>query len=121
VKALLEKIESIMEENNPELEVGGIIATRFDGRKVINRQVVQSLRENFGMLLLNTMIRENIVLAESPSAGKDIFTYRPRSHGAEDYLNLALEIMGQITAAESPITVERGGVITLHEPAQIAS
>lgn len=121
LESLLERVESIMDNGNPDLHVGGIIATRFDGRKVINRKVVQDLRERFGMLLLNTMIRENIVLAESPSVGKDIFTYRPRSNGAADYLNLALEIMGQITADESPITVERGGVITRHEQAQFAS
>ena len=58
------------------------------------------------------MIRENIVLAEAPSYGKDIFTYRPRSYGAQDYLNLCLEIMDGNRDADANFTVERGRVIT---------
>jgi chromosome partitioning protein len=93
------------------LTIGGLIATRYDGRKVLNRNVVQTLKERFGALLLDTMIRENIVLAESPRFRKDIFSYRPRSFGAEDYLNLTLEIMGRIAKANTLFSVERG-VIT---------
>jgi chromosome partitioning protein len=93
---LLSKIESVTEALNPDLEVGGLIATRFDGRKLLSRMVVQTLRERFGALLLDTMIRDNIVLAESPSVGKDIFSYRPRSFGSEDYMNLSVEVMDRI-------------------------
>jgi len=108
---LLTKIETVMGEMNLDLTIGGLIATRFDGRKVLNRNVVQALRERFGALLLDTMIRENIVLAESPRFGSDIFSYRPRSFGAEDYLNLTLEIMGRVAKANTLFSVERG-VIT---------
>jgi len=118
---LLGLVESIMAQHNPDLEIGGLIATRYDSRKVINRSVVESLQERFGVLLLGTRIRENIVLAESPSVGKDIFTYRPRSHGAQDYLNLCLEIVGQGIRSEELFTVERGGAITRHAEARVAS
>ena len=67
------------------------------------------------------MIRENIALAESPSVGQDIFTYRARSHGAEDYLNLCLEILGRASATEGLFTVERRGAITMHTGARVAS
>jgi len=40
------------------------------------------------------------VLAESPSVGKDVFSYRPRSFGAEDYLRLAEEMMDRMTSPE---------------------
>jgi len=118
---LFKAIEGIMDRGNPELEIGGIFATRFDGRKVINRGVVESLRERYGMLLMQTVIRENIALAESPGAGKDIFSYRPRSNGAEDYLNLSLEIMDQARTASTHLTVERGGNVTRHPRATMAS
>ncbi|UCH84158.1 MAG: ParA family protein [Candidatus Latescibacterota bacterium] len=78
---------------NPNLELSGIIATRFDGRKILNRRVVSEVRQRFGSLLFDTVIRENIALAEAPSCGLDIFSYRSRSHGAEDYLNLCEEII----------------------------
>jgi chromosome partitioning protein len=94
---LLTRVESVTTRFNPDLEVGGLIATRFDGRKVLSRTIVQTMRERFGALLLDTMIRDNIVLAESPQYGKDIFSYRPRSFGAEDYLRLAEEVMDRLT------------------------
>jgi len=111
---LVRHIESVMTELNDELVIGGLIATRFDGRKVLNRTVLENLRENYGALMMDTVIRENIALAESPRFGKDIFSYRPRSNGMEDYLNLSLEIMGRIDSAESLFTVRRG-VITRKE------
>ena len=113
-------IESVQVSLNPGLEIGGLIATRFDGRKVLNRTVVERMKEQFGALLLETMIRENIVLAEAPSFGKDIFTYRPRSYGAKDYLNLCFEIMGRNTTADSLFTVERGGMV-FHRPDTMAA
>ena len=111
LEQLIRRIEDVMVNLNNELVIGGLIATRFDGRKVLSRNVLESLREHYGALLLNTIIRENIVLAESPRFGKDIFSFRPRSNGAQDYLNLALEIMGRAAAAENLFSVERG-VIT---------
>jgi len=103
---LMTRIESVMDQLNPDLEIGGLIATRFDARKVLSRTVVETLRERFGSLFLNTMIRYNIVLAESPQFGKDIFSYRPRSFGAEDYLNLSMEIMNRATRASLFPSVE---------------
>jgi chromosome partitioning protein len=111
---LMRKIESVKSALNLDLAIGGLVATRFDGRKVLSRAIVQALREHFGALLLETMIRENIVLAESPRFGKDIFSYRPRSYGAEDYMNLSLEIMGRIATSEELFSVERG-VITSND------
>jgi len=93
---LIIRIESVMTELNTNLVIGGLIATRYDGRKILNRTVLRILKERYGALLLDTIIRENIALAESPHFGKDIFSYRPRSYGMEDYLNLSLELMRRI-------------------------
>ena len=45
--------------------------------------------------VFNTRIRRNIKLAECPSFGKSIFAYAPTCHGAEDYLALAMEVLGE--------------------------
>ncbi len=108
LEKLMEKIESVMTGLNPDLMIGGLFATRYDGRKVLNRAVVETMKERYGALFLDTVIRENIVLAESPRFGKDVFSYRPRSYGMQDYLNLSLEIMGRIAAANTLFSVERG-------------
>jgi len=43
--------------------------------------------------IFQTRIRRNIRLAEAPRFGKSIFQYAPDSHGAEDYQQLAKEIV----------------------------
>jgi len=90
---LLETIEAVRQRLNKRLELSGIIGTRFDGRRVLNREVVEKLKGYFGDKLFKTLIRENIALAEAPAAGKTIYEYRPGSHGAEDYLSLCKEIL----------------------------
>lgn len=88
---LLEIIKRTKEGLNPDLKLGGIIITRYQRRK-INRIVEESLRETFGELVFKTKIRENVDISESPLQGEDIYTYSPRSIGAQDYRDLALEI-----------------------------
>lgn len=90
---LLEVIELVRARLNEQLEISGILAVRFDNRKRLNREVFEKIKERFKDKVFNTTIRENISLAEAPSFGLDIFRYSARSHGAEDYMNLAKEIL----------------------------
>ncbi|MEN6350267.1 MAG: ParA family protein [Syntrophomonas sp.] len=92
---LLQTVEETRKDYNPGLKLTGIIATRFDRRRVLNREVIEKLQSHFGSLLFKTIIRENISLAEAPSFGQHIFTYRPDSSGAKDYQQLCKEIMGR--------------------------
>jgi len=93
MNALLGTVGMIRNRLNGGLQVTGIIATRFDSRKNLNKEVVAKIREHFKEKLFNTFIRDNISLAEAPGFGKTIFEYKPDSHGAEDYLNLCKEII----------------------------
>jgi len=90
---LLETIEKIKQRLNPALEITGIIATRYDGRKVLNQEVAGKIQEHFGSKVFKTFIRDNISLAEAPSFGKNIFEYKPDSRGALDYMALSREIL----------------------------
>jgi chromosome partitioning protein len=85
-------VDAIREISNPHLHVGGILCTRYDGRRNMDREVVSYLREEFGQLVFKAVIRDNVALSEASSLGKTIFDYRAGSHGAEDYLKLAQEI-----------------------------
>lgn len=78
---------------NKELQIGGVIATMFDSRKVLNRDVVETITKYFGKMVFNTRIRDNVALAEAPAQRKDIFAYSPNSPGAKDYLALCKEIV----------------------------
>ncbi|GAH53927.1 unnamed protein product [marine sediment metagenome] len=90
---LLETINIVKKRLNKDLEIAGIIAMRFDNRKNLNREVVEKIKEYFGNKLFNTLIRDNISLAEAPSFGKTIFEYKSNSYGAKDYLDLCKEIV----------------------------
>lgn len=93
---LQEECEEIAEELNPGLRITGIIITRYNPTKNLNLAADQSLRENFGPVVFNTRIRENIRIAESPQFYKDIISYAPQSNGAKDYLALTEEVLKRL-------------------------
>lgn len=90
---LLEVIDKIKRRLNKELRLGGVFITQYDKRKVLNRDVVATIEAHFPEELFKTRVRDNIALAEAPAQGVDIFSYQPKSYGAEDYLNLCKEII----------------------------
>ncbi len=90
IKQIIQKVKLRL---NKKLEIGGVIPTMYDHRKVLNRDVVATIKKYFGALVFETMIRDNVALAEAPAQRKDIFAYNPNSSGAEDYLALAREIL----------------------------
>jgi len=47
-------------------------------------------------------IRRNIRLAEAPSFGQSIFQYAPDSNGAEDYVQLAEEVLARARSWKAP-------------------
>ena len=90
LSALMQTVERVRERLRPELRVGGIVACRVS-RTRLAREVVAQLRERFGDLVLQTVIRENIKVAEAPSWHQPITTYAPTSNGAADYQAVAGE------------------------------
>ena len=90
---LLSTIDIVKKRLNKDIEITGIIATRFDNRKNLNREVVEKIIEYFGSRVFKTLVRDNVSLAEAPSYGQTIFEYKPSSYGAKDYLNLCREII----------------------------
>lgn len=89
---LMDVIRVVQERLNPDIEISGIICTLFDNRKNLNREVVGHIKDYFGNKVFNTLIRDNVALAEAPSHHKTIFEYDPESYGAQDYMALAKEI-----------------------------
>jgi chromosome partitioning protein len=75
------------------LTIDKVFITKFDGRKVLNRNVLDTIRHSLGEAAFKTVIRENIALAEAPTQGLDIFRYAPKSVGADDYRQLVQEII----------------------------
>lgn len=97
IKQVIQKVKLRL---NKELHISGVLATMYDHRKVLNRDVVETIKKYFGPLLFETYIRDNVALAEAPAARQDIFGYAPASNGAEDYLAVCKEILAR---TEHPI------------------
>ncbi len=94
VAKLLEIIAKIKRGLNKDLVLGGVFLTQYDSRKVLNRNVLEAVLDHFKSgEVLEAKVRDNVALAEAPAAQKDIFSYSPKSYGAEDYLALAKEIL----------------------------
>lgn len=75
------------------LDIDKVLITKYDKRKILNRNVLESIKENIGDTLFKTIIRDNIALAEAPAVGQHIFDYQPNSNGAIDYKSLCAEII----------------------------
>jgi chromosome partitioning protein len=71
------------------------LLTRFDRRRKMSFDVQERLSKQFGAELCETVISENVAVAEAPALSLDIFGHSPTSRGAQDYLAL----MGELRAA----------------------
>lgn len=96
-------IDKVRFRLNKKLEIGGVIATMYDSRKVLNRDVVDTIKKYFGEKVFKTLIRNNISLAEAPAQRMDIFTYSANSNGAKDYLSLCKEILERTGHTQKPL------------------
>lgn len=68
------------------------LLTRFDRRRKMSYEVQERLRQQFGAELCETVISENVAVAEAPAMNRDIFSHQPSSRGAADYLELMREL-----------------------------
>ena len=93
VRQLLDTIDQVRAAYNPRLQVGGVLLCLHDARRRLSKTVAETVREYFADLVFDTVIRTNVALAEAPAKGTSIFKYDPRSSGAEDYRNLAEEVL----------------------------
>ena len=95
LRIFMQHIKTIKRLNN-KLEILGYVLTRYDERKVMNRQIFHLLEQEFGDKVFHTIIRSNIQLAKAQEAGTDIFHFDKYSHGAQDYDELAKEFQIKI-------------------------
>ena len=84
----------------------GIVFCMYDANTRLAAEVSGDVEEFFknararktpwsGARTFQTRIRRNVRLAEAPSFGQSIFQYAADSHGAEDYAQLAGEVLGE--------------------------
>ena len=103
ISELLDTMARVRDSFNPKIEIEGVLLTMWDERTNLAQQVANNLREYFHEKLFTTTIPRNIRLAEAPSYGKPALIYDVRSRGAESYIRLAKEILGN-SMAQAPLS-----------------
>jgi chromosome partitioning protein len=103
---LLNTINIVQRNLNPQLVIEGVLMTMFDGRLRLSNQIVDEVRKYFGDKVYSTIISRNVRLSEAPSYGKPVLLYEAVSSGAKNYMELAKEFLKrQEPAAAQPATV----------------
>jgi len=90
---LLNTIKIIQSRLNTDLEIEGFLLTMYDSRLRLSNQVVEEVQRHFQDMVFETLIARNIKLSEAPSYGKAVVEYDATSRGAQNYLNLARELL----------------------------
>ena len=96
VAQLLETVEDVRMYTNPDLRVLGTIATIYDGRTRLARQVMESMGDATGVEVLEPAIPKSVRVAESPATGVSVLNHASSSKSAEAYRELARTIDGSL-------------------------
>ena len=92
---LLNTIKSIQKLHNKNLEIEGLLLTMYDIRLNLSNQVKKEVKVHFNEMVFKTVIHRNVKLGEATSFGKSIIEYDVSSKGADNYLNLAKELISK--------------------------
>src|SRR4051812_39473666 len=92
VGQLLETIEDVRSFTNPNLKVRGVIATMFDARTKLGREVLEDVRTKYGITVLEPPVPKSVRVAEAPGKGRSVLQHASRSASADAYRSLAAEL-----------------------------
>lgn len=95
ISKLLNTIKIIKSKLNPKLEIEGFIMTMYDNRLRSANQVFAEVKKHFDTLVFDTVIYRNVRLSEAPSYGKPILLFDEESRGAQNYIDLANELIAR--------------------------
>jgi chromosome partitioning protein len=113
---LLKTIEVVAQRLNRDLKLTGVVLCMYDAGTRLATEVSEDVTRYFDRApsptaatarAFTTRIRRNVRLAEAPSFGQSILEYAPTSHGAEDYRNLAKEVLAMPAAKSMPQAASR--------------
>lgn len=90
---IIEVVNKVKRRINTKLVISGVVITLYDKRKILHRDIEETIKTYFQEKVYDIKIRQNIALAEAPTMGLDIFRYALSSPGADDYWDLTQEFL----------------------------
>lgn len=95
ITQLCESIEKVKEICNEDLQIGGVIVNKYNGRILLNKEVrgaAELVFESLGIPMFKTTIRNSVTVTEAQASQKDIISYDPKNGMIRDYINLISEM-----------------------------
>ncbi|MBR2707678.1 MAG: ParA family protein [Mogibacterium sp.] len=92
---LMRSIDMVRNHTNENLKIDGIIMTLVDGRTNLARDVISTIRTNYGMniRIFDSQIPLGVKAAEASKTGQSIFAYDRDSKPAKAYEALTKEVI----------------------------
>ena len=93
------QVLSQAKQQNKKLLLLGVVLTKYDGRAVTHKKNKDRIRAFFdakGIPVFDTEIRVNIDIDRAHSHRKTIFEFDATKSGAQDYQNLAREVIARV-------------------------
>ncbi|MDH3574970.1 MAG: AAA family ATPase [Desulfobacteraceae bacterium] len=94
ISKLLKIIDLVREKTGHEVRIK-VIATMYDKRTRISKEVLQDIQKHFQDSMFITVINTNVTLKEAVSFGKSIVDYDQKANGFRDYMALAKEVIAE--------------------------
>ena len=94
---LTDTVGKVADRINFDLEVMGILVTMFDRRTRHAREVMDRVVEYFGDKVFDTVITRTVRFPETSVAGEPITSWAPSSQAANQYRDLAKEVIERAT------------------------
>lgn len=88
-----EAIENIRGRWNEKLEIEGVVASQVSQRRKLTSEVLQTLKDELGPVLFESMVHDNAAVAESSGHAESVLSYDRSSRGAQDFMNVAEELL----------------------------
>ena len=91
--ALVKVISTIRSKLNKNLRVMGLLPTFYDPRTILGREMLDEMREHGENHVFDTIIRNAVKLGEAPLTGRPITEYASASDAANNFRELAREVI----------------------------
>lgn len=105
VGRFLQTLQEVRKKKDGKIKLR-VVATMYDRRTILAREVLRDLSQYFGDTLFNTVISRNVKLGEALSFGLPITVYDRRARGFTDYMALTDEIIAENESNEKSASAE---------------
>jgi chromosome partitioning protein len=96
IEDLMNAIINAQDALNEDLQSLGVYMAMVDERNNLTKTIISEVKEYFGEKVFNTIVRKSVKLPEAQGARVPIQIHLPSNNVAEDYRNLAEEVLSRL-------------------------